>query len=392
MTASEQMKIPEMDAFDQEEIDNNPVLNVPEHITLFGALLVAEGLITSEQLNACLLIQAQDYPTTPIGQILLRCGYISEAAIKQTLKLQSELKASLLDSIDAQPPILADLTALVLHHQDNDLLNTALNKLGVIAIPVCSWAALQIAWQEQQPDLLLIDAEAIENVSVLPDQALTPILFLPSIPLAYERLHRLPRWVGPLIGRFVEQVRVQRQQQCVLERLQQREFEISAAAAMCRSITTARSPHDALVSLMITIRDLFDVEAGTLYRFDRPTLQLIFEVVLGPHQETLYRQRLSIDRGIAGWVVRNGEPLLIPDVRRESRFEGMFDDQSGFQTRSVLCVPMTAMGEVRGVIQLINKLNGDFNERDLLLLRMLATMGALAEAVASQLFERDIGG
>jgi GAF domain-containing protein len=267
-----------------------------------------------------------------------------------------------------------------------------LHKLGVIAIPVHSWAALQVAWQEQQPDLILIDAEAIEGASVLPDQALTPILFLPSIPIAYEQLYRLPRWVRPLIGRFVEQVRAQRQQRDVVERLQEREFEISAAAAMCHSITTARSPHDALVSLMITIRDLFDVEAGTLYRFDRPTLQLIFEVVLGPHRETLYRQRLSIDRGIAGWVVRNGEPLLIPDVRRESRFEGMFDDQSGFQTRSVLCVPMIAMGEVRGVIQLINKLNGDFNERDLLLLRMLAAMGALAEAVASQLYEYNIGG
>src|SRR5262249_50721403 len=146
--------------------------------------------------------------------------------------------------------------------------------------------------------------------SVPPDQAMTPILFLPSIPLAYERSHQLPRWVGPLIARFVEQVRVQRQQQQVLERLQRCEFELSAAAAMCRSITTARSPHDALVRLMITIRDLFDVEAGTLYRFDRTTLHLIFEVVLGPHRETLYRQRLSIDRGIAGWVVRNGEPLL----------------------------------------------------------------------------------
>jgi phosphoserine phosphatase RsbU/P len=71
-------------------------------------------------------------------------------------------------------------------------------------------------------------------------------------------------------------------------------------------------------------------------------------------------------------------------VRRDRRFEGMFDHQNGFQTRSILCVPMIAMGEVRGVIQLINKLNGDFNERDLLLMRILAAMGALAEAAVSQ--------
>jgi sigma-B regulation protein RsbU (phosphoserine phosphatase) len=177
----------------------------------------------------------------------------------------------------------------------------------------------------------------------------------------------------------------------VLERLQQREFELSAVAAMSRSITTAPSPRHAIVQLMRTIRDLFGVEAGTLYRFDQATEQLVFAVVLGPHPESLYQQRLPIDRGLAGWVVRNGEPLLIPDVGRDSRFEGMFDHQSGFQTRSVLCVPLIAMGEVRGVLQLINKLNGTFTERDLLLLRILATMGALADAIDSPLFARDLG-
>jgi GAF domain-containing protein len=167
---------------------------------------------------------------------------------------------------------------------------------------------------------------------------------------------------------------------------------LSAVAALSRNICAACSPHDVLMQLMLTIRDLFGVEAGTLYRFDRPASQLVFEVVIGPHQETLYQQRLPIDRGLAGWVVRNGEPLLIPDVGRDSRFEGMFDHQSGFQTRSVLCVPLIVRGQVCGVIQLINKLNGEFNERDLLILRILATMGALAAAADSNLFEPGLGG
>jgi putative methionine-R-sulfoxide reductase with GAF domain len=390
MIANEPMKIPEMDAFDQDEIDNNPVLNGHEQVTLFGALLVAENLITSEQLKACLLLQAQDYPDTPIGQILLRCGYISEESIDQIRKLQSELKVSLIDGIDAQTMRPTDLNALVLHRHGGDQMYAALNKLGVAVTRVYNWADFQGAWQEDLPDLIFIDAEAVENTTALPDPA-TPLLFLPSIALADGQAH-LPECIRSLIMRFVDQVRAQRQQQCVLERLRQREFELCAAASMSRSISTARSSHDALVHLMSTIRDLFGVEAGTLYRFDQVTEQLVFEIVLGPHQETLYRQRLSIDRGIAGWVVRNKEPLLIPNVRRDPRFEGMFDDKSGFQTRSVLCVPMIAMGEVRGVIQLINKLNGDFNERDLLLLRILAAMGALVEAVAMQLFERNIGG
>jgi putative methionine-R-sulfoxide reductase with GAF domain len=380
-----------MDAFDQDEIDNNPVLNVQDHVTVFGALLVAEGLITSEQLNACLLLQVQDYPDTPIGQILLRCGYISADVVDQTLRLQSELKVSLIDSIDAQTLRPTDLTALVLHRHGGEHVHATLHRLGVATTRAFNWAEFQEAWYEQQPDLILIEAEAIEPTTILPERVAPPIFFIPPIALD-DRQSELPQCIKALFIRFVDQVRAQRQQQGLLERLQQREFELCAAAAMSRGISMARSSHDALVHLMSTIRDLFGVEAGTLYRFDRETEQLVFEVVLGPHQEKLYQRRLSIDRGIAGWVVRNSEPLLIPDVRRDPRFEGKFDDQSGFKTRSILCVPMIAMGQVRGVIQLINKLNGDFNERDLLLLRILSTMGALLEAVASELFERDIGG
>jgi putative methionine-R-sulfoxide reductase with GAF domain len=386
MLVSTRLRIPEMEAFDQDEIELNPVLNLHESVPLFGALLVAEGTITLEQLNACLLLQTQDYPNTPIGQILLRCGYIQEGAIEQTLKLQNELKVLLLDRIETDNPIRiqTDMSALMLHRHADASIGTTLRKLGVATTQVRDWAEFQAAWQSLQPDLILIDAELIENVAGFPEQATTPIFFLPPISRQYNQSCHLFHWLEALLVRFVQQARVERQQHDALVRLSQLEFEISAAAAMSRSMSTACSPHDALVHLMSTIRDLFDIEAGTLYLFDHATQQLIFEVVLGPHQDTLSRQRLSIDRGIAGWVVRHGEPLLIPNVRRDRRFEGMFDHQNGFQTRSILCVPMIAMGEVRGVIQLINKLNGDFNERDLLLMRILAAMGALAEAAVSQ--------
>ncbi len=358
---------------------------------LFGALLVAEGTITLEQLNACLLLQTQDYPDTPIGQILLRCGYISGRHDRADPQTTARAKAPFDGSDRDRNPLQADLRALVFHRYADTSINAVLGKLGVITTQVRDWADFQRTWQAQQPDMILIDAELIENAAALLAQETTPIFFLPPISRRYDQSYHLFHWIEALLVRFVQQVRVQRQQHDAVERLSQREFEICAAASMSRSISTACSPHDALVHLMSTIRDLFDIEAGTLYLFDRPTQQLIFEVVLGPHQDTLSRQRLSIDRGIAGWVVRYGEPLLIPNVRRDQRFEGMFDNQNGFQTRSILCVPMIAMGQVRGVIQLINKLDGDFNERDLLLMRILAAMGALAEAAASQWAASDTG-
>jgi putative methionine-R-sulfoxide reductase with GAF domain len=382
MPASAFLNIPELDSFDHQEIDANPVLNTHEPVPLIGALLIAEGLITREQLNACLLLQAQDYPGVPLGQILLRCGYISASALDRALDAQRDLKASLLDRLEEQTPPPADLSALVLHRQGHDLANGVLPNLGVAASAMSEWAELRMACEERRPDMLLVDADLLDDTTSLPDQSTTPVLLLPPALFADDRAPQLPPWVRTIIGRFVGQVRAQRRQRDILDQLHQREFELNVVAAMSRSMAAARSPRDALLQLMVTIRDLFGVEAGTLYRLDRATSQLVFEVVLGPHQETLYQQCLPIDRGIAGWVVRNGEPLLIPDVQRDSRFEGMFDHQNGFQTRSLLCVPLIAMGEVRGVLQLINKQGGEFNERDLLLSRILAAVGALVEALA----------
>jgi putative methionine-R-sulfoxide reductase with GAF domain len=385
-----------MDLFDQDEIDQNPVLNIAQDAQdiddappLIGALLVAEGMVTREQLKASLLVQAQDHPGIPLGQIMLGCGYIDERALDRVIELQRDLKSSLLHRIEAQDIPLADLTALVLHRQHRDFICAALRAMGVAASLVRDYAGLRAACVERRPDLILIDSDLIDDTTLELDDTSAPILLLPMAQCAAGR--QLPRSARVVVERFVEQVRSESRREDLQERLHQREFELSAIAGLSRAMTAARTPHAAIVKLMITIRDLFGVEAGTLYRLDRATQQLVFEVVLGPHQEALYQQRLPVDRGLAGWVVRNSEPLLIPDVRRDQRFEGMFDHQNGFQTRSVLCVPLVTMGEVRGVLQLINKLQGEFDERDLQLLRIMAALGALTGAFDTPLFERDLG-
>lgn len=382
--------IPELEVLGQESGGGLDQKGRP--IPMLGALLIENGLITREQLNASLLVQKQDHPDTPIGEILVRCGYISQQALDHALENQHELKLAQPDMVEAKPLPAPDLTALLLHERGSELAYSVLNQLGVAATPVRNWKELYIALRETRFDLILLDSEMLDETSTLPDQGSLPLLLLPPFERSRANSFQLPQWVRTLLARFVGQVRAQRQQRDLAERLNEREYELSVVAAMSRSITASAAPRDALPRLMMTIRDLFGVEAGTLYRFDRAAGELIFEVVLGPHQEKLYQQRLPIDRGLAGWVIRNGEPLLIPDVRRDPRFEGQFDNKSGFQTRSVLCVPLIVKGEVRGVVQLINKLSGAFNERDLMLLRILVAMGGLAEAADLSLYEENFGG
>jgi putative methionine-R-sulfoxide reductase with GAF domain len=366
--------------------DKRPHISVP----LIGALLVAEGLVTQEQLEDCLFFQAHDCPSTPIGQILLQHGYISDRDLSRALAIQNDFAASLQGKIEFHSPRSSDLTALVLHSDIDQWLSELLKRLGVSITQASHWTELRALWNQQEPHLIFVDARLLNATASLPEQSTTPIVVLPHTPFD-DNAPQLPAWITALISQSVAQARERRRQLQALERLQQSESELSIVAAMSRSIAATRSPHEAISRLMITIRNLFNVEAGTLYRLDRAKHQLVFEVVFGPHDEALYQKRLSADQGIAGWVVRNGESLLIADVQRDPRFEQRFDNQTGFQTRSVLCVPIIVMGEVHGVLQLINKLGEEFDEHDLLLLGIVAALGGLANILATYPVEQQLG-
>ena len=66
------------------------------------------------------------------------------------------------------------------------------------------------------------------------------------------------------------------------------------------------------------------------------------------------------------------------NVTESRQFYPVIDRMIGFETRSVLCVPLISMGKVIGVIELINKLDGEFNDSDLQLLQSIATSVSIA--------------
>lgn len=70
--------------------------------------------------------------------------------------------------------------------------------------------------------------------------------------------------------------------------------------------------------------------------------------------------------GIAGYVADSGEPVNIPDAYADVRFNDAIDSRTGYRTQALLCMPIKdSAGEVLGVAQVINKLNGDrFSETD----------------------------
>jgi len=111
---------------------------------------------------------------------------------------------------------------------------------------------------------------------------------------------------------------------------------------------------------------LMNAEAGSLLLLDEATGKLYFDVALGTRGAAVRASRLKPGEGIAGYVARTGEPLIVNDVQHDVRFFGHVDRTTGFVTRNMVCVPVTAHGHLLGVLQAINhKTRRQFDEDDL---------------------------
>lgn len=108
--------------------------------------------------------------------------------------------------------------------------------------------------------------------------------------------------------------------------------------------------------------------------------------------------RLKLGQGIAGNVATRGEAIIVNDTENSPHFFPVIDEASGFKTRSALCVPMISQGKVIGVIEVMNKINGEFDLDDKDLLQSIATSVCIAlenarlykETVSMAEHERDI--
>jgi GAF domain-containing protein len=132
--------------------------------------------------------------------------------------------------------------------------------------------------------------------------------------------------------------------------------------------------------VMTSAAELLDAEASSLLLVDEDTGELVFKVLARDDEEHLSGRRLPPGRGIAGWVVDNGEPVVISNPGTDPRFYAGIDEATGVRTRSLLAVPLEVRSTVIGVVEVTNK-RGDgagFTEQDVALAVALAHQAAIA--------------
>lgn len=134
-----------------------------------------------------------------------------------------------------------------------------------------------------------------------------------------------------------------------------------------------------LNKVMSSATKLMKAQASSLMLLDKETEELYFAVVLGEKKSLLSNVRIKSGEGIAGWVLREGTPLLVEDVSKDCRFSYKIDDITGFNTRSIICVPLKVENDIIGVVEVLNPVNGgNFTEEDMELFNTFANLAAVS--------------
>jgi signal transduction histidine kinase len=124
--------------------------------------------------------------------------------------------------------------------------------------------------------------------------------------------------------------------------------------------------------------ELLGTEAASIMLMDPNTRELRFEASTGTPRAELSPLPVPLQGSIAGAIYQSNQPLVIPDVTRDARWNSSVAKKIEFQTRSILGVPMRIKDKVVGVLEAVNKRDGTFSDTDVQTLSILADQAAVA--------------
>src|SRR5436853_2679250 len=154
--------------------------------------------------------------------------------------------------------------------------------------------------------------------------------------------------------------------------------ELNIFHDVAKALTSSLDLDSILQTIMEKMAEYFRPDTWSLLMVDQEKQELYFAIAVGDAADALKNVRLKVGEGIAGWVAKNGERLIVPDVMTDPRFAKRIDEMTKWETRSIICVPLRSKLRVLGVIQLVNVHLDHFTNQETFFLQSLCDYAAIA--------------
>lgn len=161
--------------------------------------------------------------------------------------------------------------------------------------------------------------------------------------------------------------------------LEERTRELDAVFRITRALHTQTDLDEMLRETLHVTLDVVNASAGSILLHDEEADELVFRYVIGEKADVLTGMRMPSSKGIAGEVFQTGVAKLSEDVTKDPRHYREVGERIGYVTRNMMTVPLKSIeGKPIGVIQILNKRDGNFDKHDMAVTEIMAVLAATA--------------
>ncbi len=131
-------------------------------------------------------------------------------------------------------------------------------------------------------------------------------------------------------------------------------------------LTSTLDLNKSLSAIMKKTITLIGAEAWFVLHVNEEKGELFFGKTWKAQSKEMRKFRLKIDEDIAGWVVKEGVSIVVPDASKDGRFNRKIDRLLHIKTRTFMCIPIKLKNRVIGILEVVNKdTRSPFTEEDL---------------------------
>src|ERR1700754_2299991 len=102
--------------------------------------------------------------------------------------------------------------------------------------------------------------------------------------------------------------------------------ELEIFHGVAKALTSSLDLDSILQTIMEKMAEYFRPDTWSLLMVDEEKDELYFAIAVGTASDVLSKARLKLGEGIAGWVAKHGEALIVPDVQADPRFSSRLDE------------------------------------------------------------------
>lgn len=145
---------------------------------------------------------------------------------------------------------------------------------------------------------------------------------------------------------------------------------------VAQDLNSAANIDQLLQKIGEAVEEILYAERSSIMLLDETGKNLYFKSASG--EDILKKLLVPVGQGIAGWIAENKKPDIVNDPYNDERFSPETDKKTGFKTNSIIGVPMLMGDELIGVVEAINKIDGQFDQKDMETLLGFAGLAAVS--------------